>query len=176
MGRPGSGLGVAHLWQPMTAQDLPRVAAIAAVVHPAYPEDAAIFAERLRLYPQGCHVLVQGGALDGYAISHPWHDAAPPALNSLLGRLPEAPSTFYIHDIALLPAARGSGEGAAVVRHLIDHARQCGLSSVALVAVNGSEAFWQKYGFQPAHNEDIAAKVRSYGAGACFMRLTLPRS
>lgn len=165
------------MWLRMTKADLPQVNAIAARVHPDYPEDAAVFAERLALYPQGCHVLEdEAGVLDGYVISHPWHDAGPPALNSLLHRLPPAPTAYYIHDIALLPAARGSGAAEAIVTALIEQARQRGLSSVALVAVNGSEAFWQKYGFQSVHNEGIAAKARSYGAGTCFMRLTLPPS
>jgi GNAT superfamily N-acetyltransferase len=165
------------MWRRMTTAYLPQVNAIAARVHPDYPEDAAVFAERLALYPHGCHVLEdKAGVLDGYAVSHPWHDAGPPALNTLLHALPAAPTTYYIHDLALLPSTRGGGAGAAIVRHLIDHARQRGLSSVALVAVNGSEAFWQKHGFQPAHNEDSAAKERSYGAAARSMRLTLPRT
>lgn len=159
----------------MRDTDLQTVCDIAEVVHPSHPEDAAVFTERLTLYPQGCHVFKSDGVLGGYVLSHPWTDA-PPALNTLLHALPAAPMTYYIHDIALLPAARGGGTGAAIVRHLIGHARQRGLSSVALVAVNGSEAFWQKHGFQPAHNEDIAAKVRSYGADARSMRLILPRT
>lgn len=161
----------------MQDTDLQTVCDIAEVVHPSHPEDATVFAERLALYPHGCHVLEdEAGVLDGYAVSHPWHDAGPPALNSLLQRLPPAPTAYYIHDIALLPAARGSGAAEAIVTALIDHARQRGLSGVALVAVNGSEAFWQKHGFQLARNEGIAAKVRSYGADARSMRLILPRT
>jgi len=38
-------------WRPMLAADLPHVKALADAVHTAYPEDAAIFAERLRLIP-----------------------------------------------------------------------------------------------------------------------------
>ncbi len=51
------------LWRAMTPGDLPAVLAIADVVHPDYPEDAAIFAERLALYPAGCRVLERDGAL-----------------------------------------------------------------------------------------------------------------
>ncbi|NEW95116.1 GNAT family N-acetyltransferase, partial [Rhodopseudomonas sp. BR0M22] len=43
-------------WRGMTPADLPAVDAIAAVVHAAYPEDAAVFAERLALHPDGCLV------------------------------------------------------------------------------------------------------------------------
>lgn len=149
--------------------DLPRVAEIAGEVHPAFPEDAAVFAERLRLYPQGCHVFVQDGSVSGYVISHPWHEAAPPALNSLLHELPAAPATYYIHDLALLPAARRSGAGAAIVARLIAHARRAELPSMSLVAVGGSQAFWRRHGFRPAQDDNFAAKAASYGAAACFM-------
>jgi len=44
----------------MTEADLPAALAIAEVVHPNYPEDPAVFTERLALYPRGCLVLVQG--------------------------------------------------------------------------------------------------------------------
>ena len=93
----------------MTAADLPAVNAIAAQVHVAYPEDAAVFAERLTLHPAGCCVLDGGTGVAGYVISHPWRIAEPPALDTLLGALPAPASTYYIHDIALLPAARRGG-------------------------------------------------------------------
>jgi hypothetical protein len=43
-------------WRAMAAADLPAVNALAERIHPSFPEDAAIFAERLRLYPDGCRV------------------------------------------------------------------------------------------------------------------------
>lgn len=161
------------MWRPMTETDLPRVATIATAVHPGFPEDDAVFAERLRLYPQGCHVLAQNGLLNGYVLSHPWA-GAPPALNSLLRRLPETPDTYYIHDLALMPAARGSGAGRRIVAQLIEHARAAGLARLSLVAVNNSEAFWQRHGFRANMRDDVAAKMQSYGADARFMHQILP--
>lgn len=157
----------------MTSADLPRVDEIAAAVHPAFPEDAAVFSERLALYPDGCHVLERKGVIEGYVLGHPWDDGEPPALNSLLRALPSMPSTFYIHDLALMPAARGIGAADGIVVMLIEQARRSSLRSVSLVAVNGSAPFWHRHGCQPAHDETIAAKLRSYGAEARFMRLTL---
>ena len=160
----------ASAWRPMRDTDLPQVNAVAAAVHPDYPEDAAVFAERLRLYPQGCHVLADAaGTLEGYAISHPWSGDAPPALNTMLHALPAALTTFYIHDIALLPEARGHGAAAAIVEGLVAQARAAGFAQVALVAVNGTEAFWQRHGFSPAGGAALAAELASYGGGARFM-------
>jgi GNAT superfamily N-acetyltransferase len=153
----------------MTPSDLPRVGAIAAAVHAAYPEDAAVFAERLRLYPAGCRVLEADGPVRGYVLSHPWRSGAPPALNSLLGALPKSPDTYYLHDLALLPEARGFGAGSAVVAALAEQARTKRLSTLSLVAVHGSAAFWRRHGFAAVEDAALAEKLRSYGADARFM-------
>jgi GNAT superfamily N-acetyltransferase len=157
----------------MTLSDLPQVLAIAADVHPAFPEDEAVFAERLWLYPQGCHVLNRGGAVAGYVVSHPWHDGAPPALNTLLEHLPYQPTTYYIHDLALLPIARGNSAAKAIVASLIAQAQRERFATVTLIAVNNSERFWNKHGFEAVLDEVLAGKLRIYGAAARLMRAAL---
>ncbi|MCS6760078.1 MAG: GNAT family N-acetyltransferase, partial [Candidatus Devosia euplotis] len=67
-------------WRPLTALDLPTVEAIAALVHPDFPEDAAVFAERQWLYPDGTYLLELDGGAAGYVLSHPWHFKQLPAL------------------------------------------------------------------------------------------------
>ncbi|WP_054143925.1 GNAT family N-acetyltransferase [Bosea sp. AAP35] len=158
----------------MTATDLPAVMAVAAVVHPDYPEDEAVFAERLRLCPQGCLVLEGAGGPIGYVVAHPWHCAAPPALNSLLGALPMQAGCFYIHDLALLPAARGSGAGGMVVARLAEIATDAGLSCLALVAIDGSLGFWRRQGFHAVHDPALAKKLASYDDAACYLERALP--
>jgi ribosomal protein S18 acetylase RimI-like enzyme len=194
-------------WRPMKTADLPALLAIADVVHPAYPEDAAVFEERLTLFPSGCWVLEhhphlasplkgeghegegapslnalplkgggwggggtrQGDSLIGYILSHPWTYGAPPALNSLLGAIPMPPNTYYIHDIALLPQARGTGAANIVVAQLIDLAASLGLPNLSLVAVNDSVGFWQRHGFALTPIPALDAKLRSYDDAARFM-------
>lgn len=157
----------------MSAADLPAVLAVAAVVHPGYPEDEAVFAERLRLYPDGCIVLEQEGCPIGYVVAHPWHRAAPPALNSLLGELPSQASCFYIHDLALLPQARGSGAGGMVVDRLAGIAARAGLPRLALVAIDGSSGFWRRQGFRAVHEPALAEKLASYDDAARYMERML---
>jgi len=103
-------------WRAMTEADCRKRFGIADVVHTNYPEDPRSSPSGLALYPRGC-LSDQGDGLIGYVVSHPWHYAEPPALNSLPGALGQA-STYYIHDIALLSAARGSGAANAVVSRL----------------------------------------------------------
>ncbi len=157
------------IWRPMAAADLPALLAIASEVHPRYPEDPAVFAERLALYPEGCLVLKGEDKPVGYIVSHPWLYGQPPKLNSLLGVLPEQPTTYYIHDIALLRAARRTGAALDVVRRLDAHARSLGLPNISLIAVNASADFWSRLGFHSVHHPALDAKLRSYDADARFM-------
>lgn len=154
-------------WRPLLDSDIPTVSAIAAKVHPDFFEADAIFAERQRLAPEGCWLCEGDRGPMGYVLSHPWTLAAPPALNTLLGAIPGEPDTFYIHDLALLPAARGKGAAGAAVDILIDVAKD--FAAMSLVAVNGSVPFWSRYGFTVAERPDLAAKLKSYDDAAQFM-------
>jgi GNAT superfamily N-acetyltransferase len=151
----------------MRPADLAAVLDIAAVVHPDYPEDPAVFAERLALFPAGCLVLENFG---GYLIAHPWRHAAPPPLNALLGALPVAADTLYLHDIALLPAARGHGLARAGVARVAALAKAEGLREVALVAVGDAGGFWAAQGFEALVLPELAGKLASYDSTAAYMR------
>ena len=158
----------------MAPADLPAVMAIAAVVHPDYPEDEAVFAERLRLAPEGCHVLAAGdGALQGYLISHPWPAGTAPALNSLLGEIPLGVVNWYLHDLALLPSGRGGGAAGEIVVEIARHAAETGYTSLALVAVNDSTGFWRRQGFREVHDPALDRKLASYDDAARYMRREL---
>lgn len=158
----------------MRAGDLPAVGAIAARVHPAYPEGDAVFAERLRLYPEGCRILETGNRTAGYAIGHPWGFGPPPRLDSLLGGLPADPTTLLLHDVALLPAARGAGATCRLLDHLAGLTRAAGLSGLCLVAVNGSAAFWARRGFRAVQDPASVRALRGYDPAALLMRWDLP--
>jgi GNAT superfamily N-acetyltransferase len=160
----------------MVPADLPAVMRIAAVVHPNYPEDEAVFAERLALAPAGCLVLAgAAGELAGYIVSHPWPRGDIPALNALLGAIPASTRDWYLHDLALLPAARGGGRAAGGVSRIVSAAAGQGCDAIALVAVNGSSGFWERQGFRPAHDPALAGKLASYDDAARYMMRGLAR-
>lgn len=161
------------MWRPMTRADLAAVGDIAAEVHPDYPEDAAVFEERLRLCPAGCHVYADGAAITGYILSHPWIDRQPPALNTKLGGIPAHADTYYIHDIALLGQSRGKDAARAILRTLVELASQSGFTNLSLIAVNDSAAFWQKLGFKIVDDNALNEKLKSYDEQARYMRLDL---
>ena len=156
-------------WRAMTPDDLSAAKALADVIHPDYPEDEAVFADRLALHPAGCFTLdTDAGAL-GYLLSHPWHDRQPPKLNAILSEPASPASTYYIHDLALLPAARKTGAGAAIVEILAAHAHALQLPNMTLVAVNNSVHFWRRQGFDIVVDPDLDRQLQSYDAQACFM-------
>lgn len=155
----------------MRAGDIAAVAAIAGAVHPDHPERPEVFAERLALAPEGCLMLAGGATPLGYLLSHPWRlDRGPPALDSLLGALPEAPDAWYLHDIALLPQARGQGLAAAALARLREVAAGAGMRRLMLVAVAGKAPFWAARGFRPIAVPPAAApSLAGYGAAAVTM-------
>lgn len=162
-------MNTGYHWRDLTMLDLPMVEAIAAEVHPAFPEDLAVFVERSRLYPEGARLLEVGGRPAGYVFSHPWRFRQLPALNSLLGRIPADADTYYLHDLALLPVARGSGAAGTLMNYLVRHATRAGFPTLSLVAVNGSVPFWSRHGFAIAEAAELTDKLRSYEDAARFM-------
>jgi GNAT superfamily N-acetyltransferase len=156
-------------WRPMRRADVSGVLAVAARVHPCFPEDADVFDERLRLYPRGCFAFAKGDGVAGYLISHPWRANDPPALNVRLGALPQAASTYYIHDLALLPEVQGAGVATSALKFLIARAQAEGLATLSLVAVNGSGPYWRRHGFRDTADAALAQKLRSYDEAAIYM-------
>jgi len=156
-------------WRPMCSGDLPEVVRIAACVHPDYPEEEHVFAERLALFPEGCRLLVDGEEALGYIISHPWSRRAPPALDTRLGTLSERADTYYIHDLALMPRTRGKGLAVEAVISAVTTAKSRGLAILSLVAVGKSAEFWQAQGFAVVQDEDVQRSLASYGGAAHYM-------
>jgi len=152
----------------MLDADLPTVKAISDAVHGAYTEDETVYAERLKLHPAGCRIFERHGEPLGYCIAHPWRRKAPPSLNRPLGVIPVDAEAYHLHDIALLPAARGTGAGKAAIAEVIERAMAGGFGTIRLVAVNDATDFWTSQGF--IRLPDLA---HGYGAEACVMQRCL---
>lgn len=159
-------------WRAMQAEDLAGVMAVADQVHPDLPESADVMAEKRRLWPQGAWVLGEsGGQVRGYLFAHPWARGTAPALNSLLGAVPDSGALLYIHDLAIDPALRGGGHAARGITQFFATGRAAGFQTAALVSVYGTAPFWGRFGFAPAPIDP--AKLRPYGEGALYMTAPL---
>ncbi len=156
----------------MRIEDMDRIYALSLEVHPDYFEDSHVLEERFSLYNQGSMVLWAGHKIAGYVLSHPWYEGKVPQLNKPLIALPEKTSSYYLHDLALLPDVRGKGQGDAAVKLLCKHAFSKQFQSINLVCVAGSERFWEKMGFQ-ASTQTAPDGLASYGENALFMQRLL---
>lgn len=156
-------------WRAMTGLDLGAVEAIATIAHPDFYERPDVLAERRQLYPSGAHLLEVGERAVGYVLSHPWRATSVPALNTLVGALPEAPDTYYLHDLAVLPVARRMGAASYMLAALEKHAAARGFASMMLIAVNNSGPFWTRHGFDAMPAPALDDRRFGYGADAKMM-------
>ena len=162
-------------WRAMASADLMAVSAISDAVHGHYTEPMAIYAERLTLYAEGCFLFEREGMPCGYLITHPWRHEGPPPLGALIGAIPVEADSYYLHDLALLPAARGTGAGGEGVRLAMEQAGKAGFRDVYLLAVNGADSFWTLQGFTIVPGEKRAAQLRAdYGPEVLYMHRRLP--
>ena len=159
----------------MTMADLPTVHRLSARLHPDHPERPDVLAEKFDLFPRGCFVLDGAHlAVGGYCFSHPWTIGPPPALDTFFGRLPAAPTRYFIHDLALDHSVQGQGHAGALMPSLLAVARAASLPHMMLVAVKGTEPFWERMGFRTMDDATLQAAARAgYGDGAVQMERDL---
>ncbi|ACA15582.1 GCN5-related N-acetyltransferase [Methylobacterium sp. 4-46] len=151
-------------WRPMRADDLPAVHRIGNEVYPPpLHESLEAVRSRLAFGADFSFVLAAGAQVRGYLAGHPWDESIPP-LNRVLAP-PARGSRAFLHDLALLPAARGSGAAREGVARFLARARRHS-GRAALVAVNASLPFWTRRGFRAA---EAGADLAAYGGDAVLM-------
>lgn len=152
----------------MSIGDIEGVLRVADTVHPNLPESEVVFTERMKLFPEGCLVLVNGDVVCGYVISHPIRHGHPPALDSLLGEIATNADQFYIHDLAILPNFRGCGHAAKCIRKLFIVAQR--YQTTCLVSVYDTARFWGHFGFvaEPV-DQVLYQKLQGYGSDATYL-------
>jgi GNAT superfamily N-acetyltransferase len=160
-------------WRQMAGSDLDAVERIAGIVHPGFFERREVLAEKQGLYPAGAWLCEDSGEVSGYFFTHPWHSDAIPALDAMLGAIPLDAGTYYFHDLALMPEARGRGAAREAVAIAMAHASASGFRSVSLVTVNGSQQFWISMGFEMVEVSHLCETLAAYESGARYMTRTL---
>jgi GNAT superfamily N-acetyltransferase len=156
-------------WRPVTTNDLLDIQRIGDKIHPDLHERPEVFAERFRLFPEGCFALVQSQRVVGYGLSHPWFLYDIPPLNQLLGSIPPFPECLLIHDVAVLPQARGHGAAGILIGLTANVARKRGIPRLALVSVYETWPLWTRLGFEVIVDDSLIDKLKSYGQSARYM-------
>lgn len=161
---------------PLTAADMPAVMRIQARCYTAITPESLRSMDAKRLAsPATCLGAWRQHALLGYLLAVPVRWPQLPALDSPACTVPPDADTLYLHDLALLPAARGGGAGTRLVRQVLATGVALGLTRAALIAIQQSAAYWRGQGFTAAAPPDAVTrgKLASYGTGAQLMRRTV---
>jgi len=160
------------------AMQLSDIAAVIAIQAEAYldeiVETAEVISARFHAAPDTAWVAEYDGNLCGYLVCYqsmlgevtPWGEA--------FAHKPEA-NTLYFHDLAIGKHAIGLGVGRALVDCALSYANLCSLQFAALVAVQNSKSFWQKFGFSE-HNQLAMTQLQhlaSYAGPAFYMTRSL---
>ncbi len=162
-----------YLWRPATLADVADVTRLSKAHLGPYAEGDDVFAERIRLAPEGCFVLAAPGQTVGYFFSHPWQRAKPPALHQMLGGIPGDADCWYVHDVAVDAAARGGGVVADICARAFEIALAKGHRTAMLVAVSGADRYWRRLGFVDATTDALRLKLKDYGDDAVYMERAL---
>lgn len=109
-------------------------------------ESAAVMAERIAEFHQSCWGYFIDQQLAGYLLAYPSELGA---ITPLAATFPvyQNPDCLYLHDMAISSDFRGQSIAARLLQHAQTEAEKLGLEALALVAVQGAEAYWQKLGF-----------------------------
>jgi ribosomal protein S18 acetylase RimI-like enzyme len=139
------------------------------------PESLESLQAKILASPETCLLAETSEGALGYLIAAPVIYPHLPALNAPTFQLLAGGDTLYIHDLAVASAGRGNGVAQLLVRAAIDAGKRIGLSKACLVAIQNSQKFWAKFGFEvEAESHDaLIPKLASYGAGAELMRAVI---
>jgi predicted N-acetyltransferase YhbS len=134
--------------RPIQARDWPGIDHVQRACFPASAvESTATLRSIADAAPEMCAVAEDDGGVIGYLLAHPWKPEHLPPLNEPLAGLPDDASCAFIHDMALLPSARGSGFAGRMVQCILAIAAQKGMTSASLLSVQGTVEFWTRFGF-----------------------------
>jgi hypothetical protein len=157
-------------WRRAKSSDLQRVNEIADQIHTGLPERPEVFAEKVRLFPEGALVLPAGDKIVGYGITHPWKLCQIPPLDTFLEKLPGDADCLYVHDVVVLPEFRGKLAAGSYIETISRLAKAMHIRSLALVSVYDTDPLWGRFGFCVVTPEaGLSAKLRSYGDTAKYM-------
>lgn len=153
----------------LSCADLPGLARVQAACYGAdFVEGAEVFARRLQS-PANCSLVVeQGGNVLAYLAAYRSQRAKVTPLHGDFEPV-ATPDTLYLHDMAVHPDCAGRGLAQQLLAAL--RAQGAGLRHSALVAVQGSQAYWQRQGYAEHQLHDALQRQRlaSYGMGAVYM-------
>lgn len=161
------------LLRPAKPADVQAVMALQALAYgPALLEPATVMARRLASAAGRCWLAEDADGPCAYLLTHRTRLGHVTPLGGDFDSVADADS-LHLHDLAVAPRAAGRGLGGRLVTQALQCAAREGLAWSSLVAVQGSQAFWQARGYAAgltvltAHE---AAHLAGYGAAVYMTR------
>jgi len=115
----------------------------------------------IAVYPQGCLGVSVGGMLAAYVFFHPYRDNVVKLLDLSLV-LNGTEDCMYLHDIAVHHRYRGMDLTRMLMERVDHETRRGGFEVQCLVAVQNSQDFWRKHGFE------IVRTIEDYAESPAF--------
>lgn len=139
----------------MTAQDIPALERIQEEAYGAhFLEPAEIIAARFAACPQTAWVAENQGRTYAYLVGYLSKVGKITKLHESFINSPD-PDCLYLHDLALSPSAQGQGIARVLIETAEKFAQSQNLNALALLSVQNSKAFWQKFGFEEYFDLDV---------------------
>lgn len=156
--------------RPLVTADLPDIVGIERESYPPeLRESEAAFLSKMAVFRAGALGCWDEAQLCGYAFALPWTAGALVGVAQIIDQLPPAPDVLYLHDMVVAPARRRMGVASRLFGEIRRLAGALHLPHLSLVAVQGSEPFWQRLGFAPIERIEYVP-----GIAATRMGQTLP--
>lgn len=164
--------------RPLRAADVPQVLALQAQCYEAqFLESSRAFEAKLVAAEphRSSWIAMQDGVALAYVVALPVSLRTLPSLDAPSISISGQPDLLYLHDLAVAPAGRSLGLGRRLAVQVEQSAQTLGLDRIGLVAVQASEAYWRRQGFEELEilPEVLAVKLASFGADARWMERRL---
>ena len=126
---------------------------------PKLLESTETFLNKMRLFAEGSLGCFSEKRLCAYVFFHPWIKGVVVPLDYVIGSIPPEPDCIYIHDLAVLPAYRRKKIAEQLIWKVFEIGKQLSIRSYSLVAVQSSEGFWRRFGFEVAGTLEYAENI-----------------
>ena len=107
------------------------------------------FLQSAEVYPKGSLLLYIDNEIAGSIFFHPYLLGEIQEIKSCVSKLTGKENCMYLHSFSIHPQFRGKGLAHILFDYFEKISKEEGYDVQALVAVQNSERFWKKYGFEP---------------------------
>jgi GNAT superfamily N-acetyltransferase len=151
----------------LTLNDMDSVCYFADSIYlPDLYESDAKFRQLVDIFPKGQLGFFYNGILAGYIFSHPWLLEEIVPLDSLI-TLPDNPTCYYIHDMAIHSAFRGKGFASMLFSRVLELAEGMPIKLISIKDEHlniDAHGFWMNLGFEEQYKihygcDNVDAKV-----------------